>query len=383
MTLPCGAVGAPAIMQLLGDDMPAQNLRIPGPVAMPEAVRAALANQMINHRGAEFKALLGQVRARLGRVFATENEILCFTCSGTGGLEAAVVNLFSPGDKGLFVVGGAFGERAAAIAQAFGVDVVRLDHAWGTAANPQALREKLRANPDVQVVYLTHNETSTGITNPIDKLAAVVHEQSSALTFVDSVSGLGALPFETDAWGIDVVVTGSQKAFGCPPGLAMISVSPKAWEATTRARMPRYYWDFQKMREGHNEGSAPYTPAVTVFYGLDAALELMEREGREAIFARHAHAGDLVREGVLDLGLDLFADPPHNSNIVTAVNVPKGLTANEIRSQLRAQYNTIIAGGQGRVADSVLRIGHLGFFTEEDLTRTIQQLGAVLKSLGK
>jgi aspartate aminotransferase-like enzyme len=370
-------------MQLLGDDMAAQNLRIPGPVAMPEAVRAALANQMINHRGAEFKALLGQVRAGLSRVFATENEILCFTCSGTGGLEAAVVNLFSPGDKGLFVVGGVFGERAAAIAQAFGVDVVRLEYAWGAAASPQALREALRANPDVQVVYLTHNETSTGVTNPIDKLATVVHEESAALIFVDSVSGLGALPFETDAWGIDVVVTGSQKAFGCPPGLAMISVSPKAWEAAARARMPRFYWDFQKMREGHNEGSAPYTPAVTVFYGLDAALELMEREGREAVIARHARAGDLVREGVLDLGLELFADPPHNSNIVTAVKVPKGLTAQEIRAEMRAKYNTIIAGGQGRIADSIVRIGHLGFFAEADLTHTVQQLGAVLKSLGK
>ena len=363
--------------------MSAQNLRIPGPVPMPEAVRAALANQMINHRGAEFKALLGQVRARLGRVFATDSEILCFTSSGTGGLEAAVVNLFSPGDKGLFVVGGAFGERAAGIARAFGVDVVRLEHAWGTAASPQALRDTLRANPDVQVVYLTHNETSTGVTNPIDKLAAVVHEESAALIFVDAISGLGALPFETDAWGIDVVVTGSQKAFGCPPGLSMISVSPKAWEAAARARMPRYYWDFQRMREGHSEGSAPYTPAVTVFYGLDAALDLMEREGREAIFARHARAGDLVREGVLDLGLELFADPPHNSNVVTAVNVPEDLTANEIRAEMRAQYNTIIAGGQGHVADRVVRIGHLGFFAEEDLTRTVQQLGAVLKSLGK
>jgi aspartate aminotransferase-like enzyme len=363
--------------------MPAQNLRIPGPVAMPDAVRAALANQMINHRGAEFKALLGQVRARLGRVFATQNEILCFTSSGTGGLEAAVVNLFSPGDKGLFVVGGAFGERAAAIAQAFGIDVVRLQHPWGTAASPQALREALQANPDVQVVYLTHNETSTGITNPIDKLAAAVHEESRALIFVDSVSGLGALPFESDAWGIDVVVTGSQKAFGCPPGLAMISVSPQAWEAAARSRMPRFYWDFQKMREGHSEGSAPYTPAVTVFYGLDAALDLMEQEGLEAIFARHARAGDLVREGVLDLGLELFADPPHNSNIVTAVKVPNGLTAKEIRAELRAKYNTVVASGQGRFADSVLRIGHLGFFTEADLTRTIEQLGAVLKSLGK
>jgi aspartate aminotransferase-like enzyme len=349
---------------------------------MPDQVRAALANQMLNHRGGEFKALLGQVRSRLGKMFATENEILCFTSSGTGGLEAAVVNIFSPGDKGLFVVGGAFGERSAAIAEAFGVNVIRLEHPWGSAANAYALRDALREHPDVKVVYLTHNETSTGITNPIEKLAAVVHEESSALIFVDSVSGMGALPFETDAWGIDVVVTGSQKAFGCPPGLAMISVSPKAWEVVNRTTMPRFYWDFRSMRQAHREGSTPFTPAVTAFYGLDAALELMEQEGREAIFARHARAGDLVREQVLELGLELFADPPYNSNTVTAIKVPKGMVANEIRDALRVNYNTIIAGGLGRYTNSVLRIGHLGFFTEEDLTRTIEQLGAVIKRLG-
>jgi aspartate aminotransferase-like enzyme len=363
--------------------MAAQNLRIPGPVPMPEAVRAALANQMINHRGAEFKALLAQVRARLNRLLATENDILCFTCSGTGGLEAAVVNLFSAGDRGLFVVGGVFGERAAAIAQTFGVDVVRLEYAWGAAASPAALRDALRANPDVKVVYLTHNETSTGVTNPIEKLAAVAHEESQALILVDSISGIGALPFETDAWGIDVVVTGSQKGFGCPPGLAMISVSPKGWEAVGRSTLPRYYWDFRKMRDAHNEGSAPFTPAVTVFYGLDTALDLMEQEGREAVFARHARGGDLVREGVLELGLELFADPPYNSNVVTAVKVPQGLTARDIRDALRTQYNTIIAGGQGQLKESIVRIGHLGFFTEEDLTKTIEQLGAVLKGLGR
>jgi len=361
--------------------MAAQNLRIPGPVSMPDAVRAALANQMINHRGVEFKLLLGDVRARLTGIFATQNEILCFTSSGTGGLEAAVVNLFSPGDRALMVVGGLFGERMAAIAQAFGVNVTRLEHAWGAAASPYALREALRANPDVKVVYLTHNETSTGITNPIAKLAAVVHEESEALILVDSVSGMGALPFETDGWGIDVVVTGSQKAFGCPPGLAMISVSPKAWEAVARSKMPRFYWDFQRMREAHNEGSAPYTPAVSVFYGLSAALDLMAQEGAQARFARHERAGDLVRNGILDMGLGLFADPPHNSNIVTAVTVPEGMSPKDIRDAMRTRYNTIIAGAQGKIKDSVIRIGHLGFFTEADLTATLEQLDAVIKSM--
>jgi aspartate aminotransferase-like enzyme len=178
-----------------------------------------------------------------------------------------------------------------------------------------------------------------------------------------------------------VVVTGSQKAFGCPPGLAMVSVSPQAWEAASRSRMPRFYWDFKAMRDAHNEGTAPYTPAVTVFYGLDAALELMEREGYDKVIARHARAGDLVREGVLELGLELFADPPHNSNIVTAVKVPKDLTPKELIGEMRAKYNTIIGGGQGRLKDSIIRIGHLGFFTEQDLTTTLEQLGAALKNL--
>ena len=363
--------------------MSIQNLRIPGPVPMPEAVRAALAHQMINHRGAEFKALLTQVRTRLARVFATENEILCFTCSGTGGLEAAVVNLFSPGDRALMVVGGVFGQRAAMIAQNFGVEVIRLEHQWGTAADAEALREALRANSGVKVVYLTHNETSTGITNPIAELSAVVHEESEALIFVDSISGLGALPFETDAWGIDVVVTGSQKGFACPPGLAMISVSANAWDAVGRSTMPRFYWDFQKMRDAHNEGSAPYTPAITVFYGLDVALELMEQEGHMECIARHARTGELVRTGVRELGLELFADPAHASNIVTAIKVPDGLTPKDIRDPLRINYNTIIGGGQGKLKEQIVRIGHLGFFTEEDLTTTLEQLGTVLKGLGQ
>jgi aspartate aminotransferase-like enzyme len=362
--------------------MSIQNLRIPGPVPMPEAVRASLANQMINHRGAEFKTLLNQVRARLQQVFLTQNEILCFTCSGTGGLEAAVVNLFSPGDRALMVVGGVFGQRAAAIAQTFGVDVVQFDHPWSTAADPQALCEALRANPDVKVVYVTHNETSTGVTNPLAELAAVVHEESQALIFVDSISGMGALPFETDAWGVDVVVAGSQKAFGCPPGLAMISVSPRAWEAIDRATLPRFYWDFRKMRDAHAEGSAPYTPAVSLFYALDAALDLMEQEGYDARVARHARGGELVRSGVRELGLELFADPAYASNIVTAIKVPEGLTPKDIRDPLRIDYNTIIAGGQGKLKESIVRIGHLGFFTEEDLTTTLEHLGAVLKDLG-
>jgi aspartate aminotransferase-like enzyme len=361
--------------------MAAQNLRIPGPVPMPDAVRAALANQMINHRGSEFKLLLGEVRARLGGIFATQNEILCFTSSGTGGLEAAVVNLFSPGDRALMVVGGVFGERAATIAQTFGVNVTRLEHSWGSACSPVALRDALRANPDVKVVYLTHNETSTGVTNPIGRLAQIVHEESQALILVDSISGMGALPFETDAWGIDVVVSASQKAFGCPPGLSMISVSPKAWEAVGRSRMPRFYWDFQKLREAHNEGSTTYTPAVSVFFGLSAALDLMDQEGAPARFARHQRAGDLMRNGVLEMGLGLFADPPHNSNIVTAITMPEGVSPKDVRDELRARYNTVIAGGPERLKDSIVRIGHMGFFTEEDLTTTLEQLDTVVKSL--
>jgi aspartate aminotransferase-like enzyme len=361
--------------------MAAQNLRIPGPVPMPDSVRAALANQMINHRGSEFKLLLSEVRARLGTIFATQSEILCFTSSGTGGLEATIVNLFSPGDRALMVIGGIFGERAAAIAQTFGVNVTRLEHSWGSACNPTALRDALRANPDVKVVYLTHNETSTGVTNPIGRLAQVIHEESQALIFVDSISGVGALPFETDAWGIDVVVTASQKAFGCPPGLTMISVSPKAWEAVARSRMPRFYWDFQRLREAHNEGSTPFTPAVSVFYGLSAALDLMEQEGAAARFARHQRAGDLVRNGVLDIGLGLFADPPHNSNIVTAVTMPEGISPKDVRDELRARYNTVVAGGPERLKDSIIRIAHMGFFTEEDLTTTLEQLDTVVKSL--
>jgi predicted phosphoserine aminotransferase len=359
-----------------------QNLRLPGPVPMPDPVREALSRQMINHRGSEFNALFARVRERLGVMLGSSSEILCFTSSGSGGLEAAVVNLFSPADTGLFVVGGVFGERAVTIAKAFGVNVVRVDHAWGTAADPEALRAALRAHPDVKVVYLTHNETSTGITNPIEQLAEVVHAESNALIFVDSVSGAGALPFEVDAWGIDVVVTASQKGFACPPGLSMVSVSPKAWQQVEQATLPRFYWDFRSMRKAHNEGSTPFTPAISTFYALDVALELMEQEGREAVFARHARAGAMVRQQCLDLGLSLFAQAPYQSNCVTAVQFPDSLDASVIRNELRINYNTIVGGGLGPYQRSTLRIGHLGFFTEAELTETTQQLGAVITRLG-
>lgn len=363
--------------------MAAQNLRIPGPTSMPESVRAALANQMINHRGAEFKLLLSEVRARLAGIFATQNEMLVFTASGTGGLEAAIVNLFSPGDRALMVVGGAFGERAATIAQAFGVQVQRLEHSWGSACSPNALRDALRANPDVKVVYLTHNETSTGVTNPVGRLAQVIHEESKALIMVDAISGIGALPFETDAWGIDVVVSASQKSFGCPPGLTMISVSPKAWDVIARSRMPRFYWDFQRQREAHNEGSTPFTPAISVFYGLSAALDLMDREGAAARYARHQRAGDLVRNAVLEMGLGLFADPPHNSNVVTAVTLPDQIAPKDLRDELRNRYNTVIGGGIGPTKDTVVRIGHMGFFSEEELSMTLEQIDTVVKHLSR
>ena len=271
-------------------------LRVPGPTPLPDAVREAGARQMVNHRGPEFKGLLVRIAARLKAGFRTEHDVLVLTASGTGALEAAIVNHLSPGDSVLAVSIGAFGDRFARIAERYGAQVTRLDVPWGQAAQPEtvvaALRDLRAAGQAARAVLLTHNETSTGVTNPIATLAAAARAaEPDALLLVDGISGLGAIPFETDGWDLDVVTTGSQKSWMTPPGLAMVSVSPRAWAAAERATMPRFYFDLAAHRDSLAKGETPWTPAVGVAFALDAALELIEAEGYPAIFARHAACG--------------------------------------------------------------------------------------------
>ncbi len=302
------------------------NLRIPGPTALPPSVREAGGRQMINHRGPEFASMLGRILDGMKPYFGTTSDVAMISTAGSGGLEAAVVNVLSPGDRVLGASIGSFGDRFAKIASIYGADVTKLDAEWGYAADPNEVRERLRAIPDVKAVLLTHNETSTGVMNPIADLAAAVREERpDALILVDSVSGLGAVPFEMDAWGVDVVVTGSQKAWMAAPGLAMIAASERAWAAMEMARMPRFYLDLRAHRDSAASGQTPFTPAIGVVFQVDEGLRLMAQEGKDAVFARHETCAAAARAGLDALGFDLFADQRHASRTVTAAHVPDDL----------------------------------------------------------
>ncbi len=361
------------------------NLRIPGPTSLPPAVREAGARQMINHRGPEFAAMLARIETGLRPFFGTANDIVLLTAAGTGGLEAAIVNTLSPGDRVLAVSIGAFGDRFAKIATTYGAEVTRLDVEWGQAAEPDALRSALTAGPAeaYRAVLLTHNETSTGVTNPIEALAGVVREVApDALLLVDGISGLGAVPFEQDGWGIDVLVSGSQKAWMAAPGMSFVSASERAWSATETARMPRFYLDLAAHRTSQATGQTPWTPAVAVMYQLDVALVLLAAEGREAIFARHAACAAGVRAGVVELGFALVADRGVASSTVTAAWLPDGLDWKPFNADLAAR-GLVIAGGQGRLKGRIFRIGHLGDITPDTVLAAIGVLEEVSIAHGR
>jgi aspartate aminotransferase-like enzyme len=350
------------------------NLRIPGPTALPPTVREAGARQMINHRGSEFAAMLGRILSGMKPFFGTTNDIAMLSSAGTGGLEAAVVNVLSPGDRVLAVSIGSFGDRFAKIARAYGADVTKLEVEWGQAADPAEVRAALARDPGYAAVLLTHNETSTGVMNPIPLLAAAIREVApDTLILVDSVSGLGAVPFEMDAWGIDLVVTGSQKAWMAAPGLAMIAASPRAWEAMERATMPRVYFDLRAHRDSHASGQTPWTPAVAVVYQVDEGLRLMTAETAEGVFARHEACAAASRAGLAALGFELFADQRFASRTVTAAHVPDDLDWKAFNGELKRR-GVVLAGGQGKLVGKIFRLGHLGSVTLEEILGAMSAL---------
>jgi aspartate aminotransferase-like enzyme len=332
---------------------------------------------MINHRGPEFAAMLGRILDGIKPFFGTTSDVAMLTTAGSGGLEAAIVNTLSPGDRVLGVSIGSFGDRFAKIAASYGADVTKLDAEWGYAAAPDEIRERLRGMPDTRAVLLTHNETSTGVMNPIAELAAAIREEApDALILVDSVSGLGAVPFEMDAWGVDVVVTGSQKAWMAAPGLAMIAASRRAWAAMEHARMPRFYFDLRAHREAAAGGETPFTPAIAVVFQVDEGLRLMQAEGPGAIFARHEACAAASRAGLAALGFELFADERHYSRTVTAADVPDGLDWKGFNGDLK-ERGLVLAGGQGKLKGRIFRLGHLGSVTVEEILGALATIEAV------
>ncbi len=361
------------------------NLRIPGPTALPPSVREAGARQMINHRGPEFAAILGRVIDRMKPYFGTTSDLVVLSCAGSGGLEAAVVNVLSPGDRVLGVSIGAFGDRFAKIAATYGADVTKLDVEWGRAADPDDLRAALLAEPapGYRAVLITHNETSTGVMNPVAELAAVVRAASpGTLVLVDSVSALGAVPFEMDAWGVDLVVTGSQKAWMAAPGLAMVAASGRAWAAMATATMPRFYLDLRAHRDSHAKGQTPWTPAIAVVYQVDQGLELMDRETPAAIFTRHEACAAATRAGLVALGFELFADPAAASRTVTAARVPEDLDWSAFNGEVKAR-GVVLAGGQGKLSGHVFRVGHLGSVTLGEILDAVSVLEEVSIAFGR
>ena len=377
----------------------APNLRIPGPTPVPPDILEAVAHPMVNHRGREFAALISRVAERLKDWFQTSNDVLILSASGTGGLESAVVSTLSPRDRVLSVSIGAFGERFAAIADEFGAEVIPLQYEWGQAARADDVRQALDEHPDVKAVLVTHNETSTGVTNPLEEIARAIRSQESGvrsqapsrasgrtdgpLVLVDAVSSLGAIPFEADGWGLDVVVTGSQKGWMVPPGLAFVSMSERAWRAYENAKMPRFYLDLGRHRDALPKGQTPWTPAMSIFFGLDVALERMAEEGAERIFTRHASMGRMVREGVKAFGLELLCqDERYASDTVTAIKCPEGVEVSALRNTMEDEYNVVIAGGQGKLQGKIFRIGHLGLVEEEDIRETLAALKQTLAKLG-
>ncbi len=358
------------------------NLRIPGPTALPPSVREVGSRQMINHRGPEFAAMLRRILDGMRPYFGTAGDIAIVSAAGTGGLEAAVVNTLSPGDRVLGVSIGSFGDRFAKIAEVYGADVTKLDVEWGQAADPVAVREAISAQGPFRAVFLTHNETSTGVMNPIPELAAAVRESSpDTLILVDSVSALGAVPFAMDEWGVDLVVTGSQKAWMAAPGLAMIAASERGWGAMETARMPRFYLDLRKHRETHQKGETPWTPALGVVYQVDEGIRLMQAEGAEHVFARHEACAAATRAGLGALGFELFADPRHASRTVTCVRLAEGVEWKPFNTEVKRR-GLVMAGGQGKLVGKVFRVGHLGSVTVEEILGAIGVLEAVVIEQG-
>ncbi len=358
------------------------NLRIPGPTPLPPEVRQALGRDVISHRGGQFSDLLNEVTRQLRVFFQTQGDVLILTGSGTGGLEAALVNVLSPGDGVLAVSCGVFGDRFAEIARAFGGVVDKLDFPLGHALDADVVGQALHSNPDTRILLTTHNETSTGVLNDLSGVAEVLRSlgPDRPLWLVDAVSSLGAVGLPMDEWGCDMVISASQKAWMAPPGLAFVGISARAWGYVSQARCPRYYWDLSAARGYAAKGQTPFTPAVSALYGLHASLCSMASEGLPAIAARHERMAAYLRTGLKELGLRLFADEAVASPTVTAVYAPNGMSASQMQQQL-ADRGIVVALGQGPLRDQILRLAHMGYCDIRDLDQALGALGSLLRQV--
>jgi aspartate aminotransferase-like enzyme len=350
----------------------------PGPTPVPPEVLAAMGAPVVHHRSPDFRPVYERCLARLREVCRTESDVLLFTSSGTGAFESAVVNLVSPGDPHLVVSAGSFGERWIAMTKAYGADVDELRYAWGETPDPEDVRARL-AERQAKAVWIVQSETSTGVVADVQAIAAAAKE-AGALVVVDAVSSLGAVPCETDAWGLDAVVSGSQKALMTPPGLGLAAVSDAALAAV--GSTPRFYFDWQRTRNAQRKLDAPFTPPVSLVAALDVALGLLLEEGLDAAFERHVRLGRAARAGAKALGLELFSPDEDRSAVVTAVRSPDGMDSGDIISGVRSRFGMTLANGQGDLKGKIFRIGHIGWFDVFDITTALAAIELVLGELG-
>jgi aspartate aminotransferase-like enzyme len=358
----------------------------PGPTPIPPEVLLAQAGPLVYHRGPGFGSMLREVTERLKVLYRTKSDVVIMTSSGTGGLESAIANCFSPGDEVLVPMAGFFAERFAKIARVYGLTVRTVDYEWGQTVKADDVARALGAHP-VKGILLTHSETSTGVVHDVQAVARVARD-AGALVVVDAVSSLGAVPFDMDGWGIDVAVSGSQKALSASPGLAFVAISDAAWEAQKSATNPRFYFDWATYETYYElpDPENPWTPAISVVQGLHKALELYFQDGPDAAFARHALLSRSIKEGVRALGLDLFGEEPDRAWTVTAIRAPEGpegqLDADTICARIRADHGVVLAPGQGPLKGRVFRIGHLGYYERLDMIRGLAALEMTLDALG-
>ena len=356
-------------------------LLAPGPTPVPPEVLLAMAKPIIHHRAPEFAQLFGEVREDLKWLFQTRNDVLILAASGTGGMEGSVANFLSPGERALVVNGGKFGERWGKICKTFGVQVTELRVEWGQSVDPQAVADALKKDPSIKAVYVQASETSTGVAHDVKRLAEVTKSREGTILVVDAITALGVFDIKTDAWGLDVVVTGSQKALMLPPGLAFVSVSEKAWQMADKAKNGAFYFNFKKERESQIKNQTAYTPAVSMILGLQEVLRMLKAEGLDAVFARQARLAHAMREGVRAAGLSLFAKQSP-SDALTAIAAPEGVDGQAIYKNLRVHYGITAAGGQDHLKGKIFRVSHMGYMDTFDVITALAAIEMVVKGLG-
>ena len=357
-----------------------KRLYTPGPTPVPETVMLKMAEPIIHHRHPEFTEIFKRVNDNLKYLFQTQHPVLTLACSGTGGMEATFVSLFSPGDTVVSVNGGKFGERWVKMPKTFGLNAIEVKVEWGKAPTAGQIADALRKNPEAKAVYLVHSETSTGTATDVQALARVIRENSNALVCVDGITAVGAHELRFDEWGIDVCVTGSQKGLMIPPGLAFVALSARAIQETEQSTLPRFYFDLRRALKAYEKNDTPWTPAVSLIIGVDAALQMIRAEGIENVWRRHRRLAVALREGVKAMGLRLFSDSP--SYAVTPVWLPEGIEWKTFNKILKDNYGITIAGGQEEYAGKIFRVSHLGYYDELDMVTIVSALEMALKDCG-